>query len=279
MHIGKPHEQLNPADEPNLSKFFQEVNSIKTEMEEITNLLIELQTLNEESKSTYSTKILRGMRDRMESNVVSVLRKAKIVKARIESLDRSNVANRRISELYKEGSPVDRTRVSVTNGLRAKLREIMNEFPFLREKILSDYKDDLKRRYYTATGEEPSEEVIDKMVSGSEGVQMFHGKTDVAWKSKEKHDAVMDIQRSLKRLHQVFLDMAVLVETQGEKIDDIEENVVNAGSFISGGTNSLYYANQMKKRKTWVYRILAFDGFRLLALYRDKIWCYSGTPT
>lgn len=190
----------------------------------------------------------------MESDIVAVLRKAKIVKARLESLDRSNISNRRVSELYKEGSPVDRTRIPVTNGSRVKLRKVMNEFQILRQKILSDYKNDLKRRYYTATGEEPGEEEI----SGGGGVQMFEGKGVVDLKNKERHEVVMDIQRSLKRLHQVFLDMAVLIETQGEKMDDIEENVTNAGNFLSGGTNSLYYANQMKKkRKTWFLWVFA----------------------
>ncbi|CAK7339590.1 unnamed protein product [Dovyalis caffra] len=250
--------QANPADEPNLSQFFQEVNGIKTEMEEITNLLFDLQTLNEESKSTHSAKVLRGIRDRMESDMVAVLRKAKAVKSRLESLDRSNISNRKVSELYKEGSPVDRTRISVANGLRVRLREIMNEFQILREKILSDYKDDLKRRYYTATGEEPSEEVIEKMISGGWGVQIFEGKGVVDLKSKERQEAVMDLQRSMKRLHQVFLDMAVLIETQGEKMNDIEENLAKAGGFVSGGTNSLYYANQMKKkRKTWCLWVFA----------------------
>jgi pantetheine-phosphate adenylyltransferase/syntaxin 1B/2/3 len=227
-------------------------------MEDITNLLFDLQNLNEESKSTHSAKVLRGLRDRMESDIVAVLRKAMIVKARLESLDRSNISNRRVSELYKEGSPIDRTRISVTNGSKVKLREIMNEFHILRQKILSDYKNDLKRRYYTATGEEPSEEEIENMISGGGGVQMFEGKGVMDLKNKERHEVVMDIQRSLKRLHQMFLDMVVLIETQGEKMDDIEENVTNAGNFLSGGTNSLYHANQMKKkRKTWFLWVFA----------------------
>eukprot|EP00257_Ricinus_communis_P017751 XP_015576269.1 syntaxin-112 [Ricinus communis] len=246
---------LNPTDDPNLSQFFQEVDAIKAEMVETTNLLFDLQTLDQETKSTHSNKVLRGLRDRMEANIVAVLRKAKTVKARLESLDQSNQFSRKISELYKEGSPVDRTRILVTNGLRVQLREIMNEFQLLREKILCDYKADLKRRYYTATGEEPSEEIIEKIISGSGEVQLFAGKEGaVDMKSKERHESVMDIQRSLTKLHQVFLDMAVIVETQGEKLDDIEENVAYAGNFISGGTNSLYYANQMKKkRKVWVF--------------------------
>ncbi|KAJ6919394.1 hypothetical protein NC651_013375 [Populus alba x Populus x berolinensis] len=95
------------------------------------------------------------------------------------------------------------TRIPVTNGSRVKLRKIMNEFQILRQKILSDYKNDLKRRYHTATGEEPSEEEI----SGGGGVQMFEGKGVVDLKNKERHE--------------------------GEKMDDIEENVTNAGNFLS----------------------------------------------
>ncbi|KAJ8770671.1 hypothetical protein K2173_021318 [Erythroxylum novogranatense] len=249
--------QLNPKNDPNLTQFFQEVNGIMIEMEEITNLLFNLQTLNEETKSIHSAKVLRGLRDQIESDIIAVLSKAKIVKKRLQSLDRSNVSNRRISELYREGSHIDRTRSSVTNGLNVKLRVLMSEFQVLREKILADFRNDLKRRYYIVTGEEPSEEVIEKLISGGGLIQTLAGKVEVDLESKERHEAVMDIQRSLQKLHQVFLDMAALVETQGEKIDDIEDHVVNAGNFTSGGTNSLHYANQMKKRRAWVYSVCA----------------------
>ncbi|XP_065851594.1 syntaxin-112 [Euphorbia lathyris] len=219
----------------NLSQFFQQVSAIKLEMEEITNLLFHLQTLSKEAKSTHSNKVLRGLRDRTESDMVTVLRKAKTVKSKLESLQSNEM--------------VDGTRISVANGLKIRLKELMNEFQLLREKILSDHKSDLKRRYYATTGEEPSEEIVEKMISGEMEVE-----------SKEKHEGVMDLQRSLTKLHQVFLDMAVIVETQGEKMDNIEENVVNAAYSVNGGTNSLYYANQMKqkkKTKAWVYFLWA----------------------
>ncbi|PON89176.1 Syntaxin, N-terminal domain containing protein [Trema orientale] len=63
-------------------------------MEEITNLLSDLQTVNEEAKSTHSTKILRGLRDRMDSDIVALLRKVRRVKTRLENLVQSNVNNR-----------------------------------------------------------------------------------------------------------------------------------------------------------------------------------------
>nr|CAD1820220.1 unnamed protein product [Ananas comosus var. bracteatus] len=50
---------------------------------------------------------------------------------------------------------VDRTEVSVTHGIRAKLRDA----------ILSDHKETLKQNYYNATGELASDEVLDEMLN------------------------------------------------------------------------------------------------------------------
>ncbi|CBI28668.3 unnamed protein product, partial [Vitis vinifera] len=139
---------------------------------------------------------------------------------KLKPKDEENLSQ--ISEAYREGSPVDRTRISVTNGLRSKLRDMMNDFNSLRERILWDHRETLKRRYYNATGSEASEEVVEKMMTGS---------------------------------------------SQGEKMDDIEENVAIAGNFISGGTNSLVYAKQMKKGKKWVYWVWAVGLIILLVCF------------
>ncbi|KAH8498289.1 hypothetical protein H0E87_017271 [Populus deltoides] len=217
-------------------------------MEEITNLLIDLQDLKEESRSTHSAKFLKGIRDRINSDMDTILRKAKKIKSRLESLDQSNVANRRLLKAYKEGSSVDRTRVSVTNGLRVKLRDMMHDFQALRENILKDHKEGLKRRYYNATGEHPTEEMIERMILRGEKERVFEGKAELVMENLKRHEALKEIQRSLTELHQVFLDMAILVEIQGDEINVIEENVASAANHISGGTNGLYYADQMKRR-------------------------------
>ncbi|VFQ75456.1 unnamed protein product [Cuscuta campestris] len=237
---------LSNEDSNNLSHFFQQVEEIQTDIEGIRDLFSDLQSLNEETKTTHSAKVYRGLRDRMDSNMVTVLRKAKTVKTKLWALDQSNSA-------HPNGTTVDRIRVSTTHGLRVKLKDIMNDFLALRQKIVLGYKDDLRRRYYNATGEVPNEEVIEKMVLGREDVQIFDTKVEMKEESRERHEGVMEIQRSLDKLHQVFLDLAVMVEAQGAQIDNIECNVANAGSFISGGTHNLFYAKQMKRRgKKWV---------------------------
>jgi hypothetical protein len=39
---------------------------------------------------------------------------------------------------------------------------------------------------------------------------------------QERHAAVRELEKSLLDLHQIFLDMAVLVEAQGDMLDNIE---------------------------------------------------------
>ncbi|XVE93645.1 hypothetical protein REPUB_Repub01dG0212000 [Reevesia pubescens] len=244
--------QHDPSDrEQNLSNFFEDVTLIKNDIEEIANLLLDLQHLKKEACNTHSAKVLRGIRDRINSDMVTILRKARNIKSRLKSLDDSNIENRNVSIEYKEGSHVDRTRVSVTNGLRVKLREMMIDFQSLRQQIVEDHKGGVKHRYYNVTGEEPSEEMIEKMVLGGGGQleEVFEGKAELVLENSERQEALKEIQRSFTELHHLFLDMAVLVETQGEYINDIENNVAQAGIHVNGGTNGLFYANQMNKRR------------------------------
>ncbi|KAL6531849.1 hypothetical protein OROMI_028212 [Orobanche minor] len=244
LEMGK----LDPSDGENLSKFFQEVGTIKADMEEINYLLIDLQDLNEETRSAQSSKILRGLRDRINSDMVMVLRKAKIIKTRLETLDRSNILNR---GLYEKGSHVDRTRISVTNGLRIKLKGLMDDFQSLRQKIVDDHKEGLKRRYQSVTGENPSDEAIEKMMSGDGLSGVFEEKGEILEENRVRDEGVKELQRSLVELHKVFLDMAVMVEVQGEKMNNIEENVASAGVYVGGATRELDRANKMKRRRTW----------------------------
>ncbi|RWR82415.1 syntaxin-112 [Cinnamomum micranthum f. kanehirae] len=248
---------LSHAQNENLAQFFEEIGAMKVDMEGISNLLLDLQALHNDTKSTHSAKILRGLRDQMDSDMVTILRKAQVIKARLEALDRLNVANRGISMVYKEGSSIDRTRISVTNGLRSKLRDMMNEFNSLREGIVAEHNEDLKRRYFNATGQEASEEIIEKMLLGGGQIEAFEKKGELNLENQERQEAVKQIQRSLMKLHQVFLDMALLVEAQGEHIDDIEQNVVRAGVYISGGTQHLAAANATrKKHRKWAVWIM-----------------------
>ncbi|RTG89657.1 syntaxin 1A [Schistosoma bovis] len=47
-----------------------------------------------------------------------------------------------------------------------------------------------------------------------------------------RHQDIMKLEKSIKELHDMFMDMAMLVESQGEMIDRIEYNVEQAVDYI-----------------------------------------------
>lgn len=246
----------NNSMDQNLTLFLEEAENVKKEMGEIREILERLQEANEQSKSLHRQESLKTLRSDINKDIVTVLKRARTIRTQLEEMDRANAANKRLSGC-KEGTPVYRTRIAVTNGLRKKLKELMLEFQGLRQKVMTEYKDTVGRRYYTVTGEHPSEDVIEKIISDSAGGEEYltraiqeHGRGKVletVVEIQDRHDAAKEIERSLLELHQVFLDMAVMVEAQGEQMDDIEHHVMNASHYVKDGTKELKTAKDYQR--------------------------------
>ncbi|MED6108798.1 hypothetical protein PIB30_027489 [Stylosanthes scabra] len=238
-----------------LDKFFDDVEGVKEELREVERLLESLQSSHEQSKTLHNAAAVRDLRSRMDADVSAALKKAKVIKLRLEALDRSNAANRNVPGCGP-GSSSDRTRTSVVNGLKKKLKDSMESFNELRQQISAEYRETVQRRYFTVTGENPDEKTLDLLISTGES-ETFLQKAiqeqgrgrilDTINEIQERHDAVKEIEKNLKELHQVFLDMAVLVQTQGEQLDDIESHVARAHSFVQTGTERLQTARKHQK--------------------------------
>ncbi|XWS42641.1 hypothetical protein CRYUN_Cryun16bG0031200 [Craigia yunnanensis] len=80
-----------------------------------------VQESNEESKSFHKPESLKALQNKINNDIVTVQKKVKTIKARLEEMKRFNAANKRLSEC-KEGTLTYRTRIAVINGLRNKLK-------------------------------------------------------------------------------------------------------------------------------------------------------------
>ncbi|GAV63867.1 Syntaxin domain-containing protein/SNARE domain-containing protein [Cephalotus follicularis] len=271
----------------NLDKFFDDVESIKDELRELERLYGNLHSTHEQSKTIHNASQIKDLRASMDADVTLALKKAKLIKVRLEALDRSNAANRSLPGCGP-GSSSDRTRTSVVNGLRKKLQEAMESFNVLREKISVEYRETVQRRFFTVTGENPDEATLDRLISTGES-ETFLQKAiqeqgrgrilDTIKEIQERHDAVREIEKNLQELHQVFLDMSVLVQAQGEQLDDIESQVARANSFVRGGTTQLQTARKHQKstRKWTCYAIIILVIIILfVVLFTVKPWENNG---
>lgn len=183
------------------------------------------------------------------------------MKSKLEALDQSNIAHRN-EPGCGSGSSSDRTRMSVVFGLGKKLKDLMDEFQSLRGKISADHKETVERHYFTVTGERPDEQTIEKLIStgGSESLmqqaiqRQGRGQVmDTVSEIQERHGEVQKLEKSLMDLHQVFLDMAVLVDAQGQQLNNIESHIANASSFVRAGGQQLQEAKKLEKSsKKWM---------------------------
>lgn len=199
-----------------------------------------------------------------------------MMKLRIQELEKANKANQSEPNCGP-GSSDERMRTGTVHGLKKKLKEEMDEFQKLRKMISEEYRETVQRRYFTVTGETPDDNTLDLLISTGES-ETFLQKAiqeqgrgrilDTISEIQERHDAVQEIERNLKELHQVFVDMAMLIEQQGEQLDDIEANVSRAKSMVDRGTGQLLIAKKHQKntRKWTCYGIILLAIIIILAV-------------
>lgn len=268
------------SESADLDAFFGHVENVKTDMDDVEKLYKRLQESNSEIKTVHNSKTVKELRAQMDSDVSQVLKHVKLIKGKLEALERSNAANLRIPGCGP-GSSTDRTRMSVVSGLGKKLKTLMDDFQGLRGRMNEEYKETVARRYFTVTGEKADNELIEEMISSGES-ETFLQKAiqeqgrgqilDTISEIQERHDAVKEIEKNLLELHQIFLDMAALVEAQGQQLNDIESHVLHASSFVRRGTEQLQEAREYQKssRKCTVIAIFLIIVVALILTF--PIW-------
>uniref|UniRef100_A0A0E0L8D5 t-SNARE coiled-coil homology domain-containing protein n=1 Tax=Oryza punctata TaxID=4537 RepID=A0A0E0L8D5_ORYPU len=246
---------MSSSAQPGFEGFFEQVREIEKLLETLTKLLKDLQNSNEESKIVTKASAMKEIKKRMEKDINEVTKTARLAKSKVEKLNKDNVANRE-KPGFGKGSGVDRSRTTTTVSLTKRLRERISEFQTLREAIQKEYRDVVERRVFTVTGERADEETIDRLIETGDSEQIFQraiqeqgrGRVlDTLQEIQERHDTVKEIERKLLELQQIFLDMSVLVEAQGEILDNIESQVSGAAEHIQTGTNLLQKARFLQK--------------------------------
>lgn len=249
------------SGELGLESFFKKVQELDKQYAKLDKLLRKLQEAHEESKSVTKAPSMKTIKQRMEKDVDEVKKIAHFIKSKIEELDKENLANRQKPGCGK-GSGVDRSRTATTISLKKKLKDKMAEFQILREAIHQEYREVVERRVFTVTGTRADEETIDRLIETGDSEQIFQKAIreqgrgqimDTLAEIQERHEAVRDVEKKLLDLQQIFMDIAVLVDAQGDMLDNIETQVSSAVDHVQQGNNSLQKAKKLQRNsRKWM---------------------------
>ncbi|XP_022986349.1 syntaxin-132-like [Cucurbita maxima] len=246
---------LNNSD-MGMEAFNKQIQEVEVQVDKLSGLLIKLKDANEESKAVTKASQMKAIKKRMEKDIDEVGKIARNVKGNLEALNKDNLTNRQKPGCQK-GTAIDRARMNVTNSLTKKFKDLMIEFQALRQRIQDEYREVVERRVITVTGTRPDEMMIDQLIETGNSEQIFQNAFEHMGRGmvistveeiQERHDAVKEIEKRLSELHQVYLDMAVLVEAQSEILDNIENQVTNAVDHVRTGTDALHTAKSLQKK-------------------------------
>ena len=226
--------------EKKLQAFLAETEAAKNEMAALRDELSRLQSAHEASKSLLRPGAPRAT---TQAALVRLLGSARRLRTRLASMDR------------RAPAPA----AQATAGLRGGLKDLTAGVQTLRRQVSVERRGDAARCYLAVAGEAPTEDQLDRLVaSGGAGATDADEAMRAAMLSSSEAE---EVEGGLLELQQLFLDMAALVESQGPRLEDIEQHVAAASQDVGAAEGDLREArllqSEARRRRMWLVGGLA----------------------
>ncbi|KAM7540242.1 hypothetical protein Aperf_G00000024878 [Anoplocephala perfoliata] len=243
----------NFVDNSYLSGFFQQVDQLRGEVDQIKSLVQEIKMKHSELLSAPNQD--ERTKARVEELMAEIKMRAGKVRTALKQMDVN------ISQEERAGGDVADLRIK-----RGQHRAIGRNFVAVMQeysKAQTEYRDANKsrilRRMAAADQHFTDEELEEMLESGNPQIftQSIMADTQMARQTLDeieaRHQDIIKLEQSIKELHDMFQDVSTLVESQQETIDKIEYNVDNAQDYVETAKKdvekAVVYQKKSRKKK------------------------------
>ncbi|XP_027700009.1 syntaxin-2 isoform X1 [Vombatus ursinus] len=246
------------------------------QVEEIRNNISKIAQIVEEVKKNHSIILSAPNPDGRTKEELEELNKeikkiANKIRAKLkaieQSFDQDENANRTSVDL--------RIRKTQHSVLSRKFVEVMTEYNETQTLFRERSKGRIQRQL-EITGKTTTDEELEEMLeSGNPSIFTSDIISDsqitrqALNEIESRHKDIMKLESSIRELHEMFMDMAMFVETQGEMINNIEKNVMNASDYVEHAkeeTKKAVKYQSKARRKKWIIVAVSLVLAALLAL-------------
>lgn len=139
--------------------------------------------------------------------------------------------------------------------LTSELKETVNEWHTVQAAYGDKVKERLKREY-SIVGESKTDKELNDLLNSDEPHSVFtqdvireiQEAQSVLDQVKEREKEIRSLEKSIVEVHELFTDMQILVEEQGEVINRVETNVENTRENVAAGVVKLKQAKAYRKK-------------------------------
>ncbi|XP_065830854.1 syntaxin-1A-like [Oscarella lobularis] len=265
-----PSDVSLPMDDGYMPELFEQVDQIRDSINVIQVTVDEIKQTH--SKIITAPQQVEADRERLESLMADVKRNANVIRAKLKSMETT------LDEDQKgvlRHTADFRIRKAQHSTLSRKFLETMEEY----NRVQVDYRDKCKEKIYRQlkiTKQERSAEDVEEMLEeGNLGVFTQGILADsarmrqVLGDIEARHKDIIKLENSIRELHDMFLDMAVLVQEQGDMIDRIEYNVEKAAAYVESAkkeTKKALTYQSSARRKKFICVLILLVGLIIIAL-------------
>ncbi|EDR28626.1 syntaxin-1A, putative [Entamoeba dispar SAW760] len=240
--------------DPNLRNFLLNVEEIRNQLQGIQNIIEQFREQTEQLKAGNEQE---GATDKLNEMVKQANTYFTQAQTRLQLLRDENV---KLQEEHKVTTTVVRIRKNHVDVLSSKLIKLMKEYRDIQELNKAENENRIARQMKVVNPNVSDEEVKQAIESNDNafmtGVMTENNKQlDLAAKQAlayvtSKHNDILILVGAIAELRQMFVDLAVLVERQGEVINKIEDNCETALEYVKQGTEDLKQAHEYAKQSS-----------------------------
>ncbi|XP_005810434.1 syntaxin-3-like [Xiphophorus maculatus] len=222
--------QVPVENEAFMDDFFAQIEDIRTSIDKIDESVTEIKKLYSSILSAPTPD--QKTQDDVETLTNEIKKSANNARNKLKSIERqleSNTDERASADL--------RIRKSQHAILAKKFVEVMTKY----NEAQVDFRDKSKgriARQLEITGKKTTDEELEEMLEGGNSAVFTAGITESKINQQAlneieaRHKDIMRLESSIKELHDMFVDIAMLVENQGGMIDRIESNMDQSVGFV-----------------------------------------------
>jgi len=242
-----------------MEEFFEQVEEIRTNIEKIAANVEEVKKkhsaiLSAPQPDDKDKEELEELMAEIKKTANKVRGKLKVIEQNIEQEENSN---RTSADL--------RIRKTQHATLSRRFVEVMSDYNTTQ----TDYRERCKgriQRQLEITGRSVQGEELENMLESGNPAVFTQGIVMETQQAKQsladieaRHRDIIKLENSIRELHDMFVDMAMLVESQGEMIDRIEFNVEKSVDYVDTAVadtkKALKYQSKARRKKLIIIAI------------------------
>ena len=252
---------LTPDQDDPFTHFWSVYDTINNDILEIENHLHEIARLEDDVQHSTDRRRIDELREERQQQLNQITSKAQPIQQRldnlkkeIEELENQDKENNQISDgTLPTNIRVQKNHLLVLSNKFTNLISNLNE---VRDNSKSKEAQQLVRMYQIAgvsITKDDAEKIVESdpqlleqnvfQISGSQSAKLATVYNQIA----ARHNDILEIERSLNELLDLFIQFSILLHDQGRQVDNICSNLSHARKYVEKGVKDLATAKEDQK--------------------------------